>query len=282
MRMREVHYDKIVETVSRLCQEANYVLGADTVHALKQSLERERSEIGKDILGQILLNAEIAAAERVPMCQDTGFAVFFVELGQDCHIAGGSLYDAVNEGVRRGYQEGYLRFSIVSDPLRRVNTGDNTPAIVHVELTPGDRLTIHMAAKGGGSENMSFLRMLAPAEGIEGIKRFVVESVQEAGPNPCPPIIVGVGIGGNFERVAYLAKKSLLRPLGQRHPREDVAALEEELLEAINALGIGPQGMGGQTTALDVHVEVSATHIAALPVAVNINCHANRHKTAVL
>ncbi|MFO7263591.1 MAG: fumarate hydratase [Bacillaceae bacterium G1] len=280
--MREVHVESIVEAVSELCQEANYVLGTDTLETLKRSMEREPSEIGKDILGQIVLNAEIAASERVPMCQDTGFAVFIIELGQDCHIVGGSLYDAINEGVRRGYRDGYLRFSMVADPLQRVNTGDNTPAIVHVELTPGDRLIIHMAAKGGGSENMSFLKMLAPAEGVEGIKRFVVESVKEAGPNPCPPIIVGVGIGGNFERVAYLAKKALFRPLGQRHPREDVAALEEELLTAINALGIGPQGMGGQTTALAVHVEVAATHIASLPVAVNINCHANRHKTAVL
>lgn len=280
--MREVHVESIVEAVSELCQEANYVLGTDTLETLKRSMEREPSEIGKDILGQIVLNAEIAASERVPMCQDTGFAVFIIELGQDCHIVGGSLYDAINEGVRRGYRDGYLRFSMVADPLQRVNTGDNTPAIVHVELTPGDRLIIHMAAKGGGSENMSFLKMLAPAEGVEGIKRFVVESVKEAGPNPCPPIIVGVGIGGNFERVAYLAKKALFRPLGQRHPREDVAALEEELLTAINALGIGPQGMGGQTTALEVHVEVAATHIASLPVAVNINCHANRHKTAVL
>jgi len=280
--MREVHVESIVEAVSELCQEANYVLGTDTLETLKRSMEREPSEIGKDILGQIVLNAEIAASERVPMCQDTGFAVFIIELGQDCHIVGGSLYDAINEGVRRGYRDGYLGFSMVADPLQRVNTGDNTPAIVHVELTPGDRLIIHMAAKGGGSENMSFLKMLAPAEGVEGIKRFVVESVKEAGPNPCPPIIVGVGIGGNFERVAYLAKKALFRPLGQRHPREDVAALEEELLTAINALGIGPQGMGGQTTALAVHVEVAATHIASLPVAVNINCHANRHKTAVL
>ncbi len=280
--MREVHYDQIVKAVARLCQEANYDLGSDTVNALRDSLKRETSEVGKDILQQILLNAEIASGERVPMCQDTGFAVFIVELGQDCHISGGSLYDAINEGVRQGYKEGYLRFSMVEDPLNRVNTGDNTPAIVHVELVTGDRLTIHMAAKGGGSENMSFLRMLTPAEGIEGAKRFVVEAVKEAGPNPCPPIIVGVGIGGNFERVAYLAKKSLFRPLGQRHPRADIAALEEELMQEINALGIGPQGMGGQTTALDVHVEVFATHIAALPVAVNINCHANRHKTVML
>ncbi|OUM88091.1 MAG: fumarate hydratase [Bacillus thermozeamaize] len=280
--MREVHYDQIVETVARLCQEANYDLGADTVHALRHSLEQETSEVGRDILRQILLNAEIAADERVPMCQDTGFAVFIVELGQDCRITGGSLYDAINDGVRRGYKEGYLRFSMVEDPISRVNTGDNTPAIVHVELVAGDRLTIHMAAKGGGSENMSFLRMLAPAEGMEGVKRFVVEAVKEAGPNPCPPIVVGVGIGGNFERVAYLAKKALFRPLGQRHPRQDIAALEEELIRQINALGIGPQGMGGRTTALDVHVEIFATHIAALPVAVNINCHANRHKTAVL
>lgn len=282
MSMRQVHVEAIVETVARLCQEANYVLGADTVEALKRSMEQEPSDIGRDILGQIVLNAELAAAERVPMCQDTGFAVFIVELGQDCHIVGGSLYDAINEGVRRGYRQGYLRFSMVADPIRRVNTGDNTPAIVHVELVPGDRLVIHMAAKGGGSENMSFLKMLPPAEGVEGIKRFVVDAVREAGPNPCPPIIVGVGIGGNFERVAYLAKKSLFRPLGQPHPRDDVAALESELLEAINELGIGPQGMGGRTTALAVHVEVAATHIAALPVAVNINCHANRHKTAVL
>jgi fumarate hydratase subunit alpha len=280
--MREVSFDQIVSAVKTLCMKANYDLGDDVVTAFQDSLRKENSEIGKDVLNQLMLNAEIATKERVPMCQDTGMAVFFVELGQDCHITGGSIYDAVNEGIRQGYKEGYLRNSIVKDPLDRQNTGDNTPGVIHVELVQGDHCTLHMAAKGFGSENMSRLTMLKPADGIEAVKEFILETVRLAGPNACPPMVVGVGLGGNFEKSAYLAKKSLLRPIGERNAREDIAELEEELLEKVNQIGLGPQGLGGRTTALDVHVEVYATHIAGLPVAVNINCHASRHKTVVL
>jgi fumarate hydratase subunit alpha len=262
--------------------DANYELGADVVTAFRKAAQTEESAVGKEVIGQLIANAEIAAAERVPMCQDTGMGIFFVELGQDCRITGGRLYDAINEGIRQGYGEGYLRASVVQDPLVRQNTGDNTPGVIHVELVEGDRCTLHMAAKGFGSENMSRLKMLKPSDGIEGAKDFIIETVKMAGPNACPPMVIGVGLGGTFEKSAYLAKKSLLRPLGQRHARADVAELEEELIQEINALGIGPQGMGGRTTALDVHIEVFATHIAGLPVAVNINCHASRHKTAVL
>jgi fumarate hydratase subunit alpha len=280
--MREVTYQQIASAVKKLCIEANYNLGDDMVNAFKDALNKEESETGKDVLNQLILNAEIASTERVPMCQDTGLAVFIVELGQDCHIVGGSLYDAINEGVREGYGEGYLRSSVIQDPLQRKNTGDNTPGIVHVELVPGDQLTIHMTAKGFGSENMSRLQMMKPSDGIEGVKQFIVETVKLAGPNACPPMTVGVGLGGSFEKAALLAKKSLFRPIGDRNPRHDIADLELELMETINKLGIGPQGMGGRTTALDVHIETFATHIAGLPVAVNINCHASRHKHAVL
>lgn len=280
--MREIHYHEIVEKVADMCQKANYDLGEDVVNAFKNALETEVSETGKDVLLQLIENAEIAAAERVPMCQDTGYAVFIVELGQDCHIAGGSLNEAINDGVRKGYGEGYLRNSIVGHPLERVNTGDNAPAVVHIELVPGDKLTIHMTAKGGGSENMSALKMLKPSDGLQGVKDFILDTVKKAGPNACPPIIVGVGIGGTFEKAAYLAKKSLFRPIGVRSSRPEIAALEEELAEASNKLGIGPQGMGGRTTALDVKIEIYPCHIASLPVAVNINCHASRHKEAVL
>ncbi|GEN35547.1 fumarate hydratase [Aneurinibacillus danicus] len=280
--MREVTCEQITEAVKQLCMDANYELGADVVTAFRKAAQTEESAVGKEVIGQLIANAEIAAAERVPMCQDTGMGIFFVELGQDCRITGGRLYDAINEGIRQGYGEGYLRASVVKDPLVRQNTGDNTPGVIHVELVEGDRCTLHMAAKGFGSENMSRLKMLKPSDGIEGAKDFIIETVKMAGPNACPPMVIGVGLGGTFEKSAYLAKKSLLRPLGQRHARADVAELEEELIQEINALGIGPQGMGGRTTALDVHIEVFATHIAGLPVAVNINCHASRHKTAVL
>lgn len=265
-----------------MCEEANYDLGRDVISAFKSALQHEVSETGKDVLQQLILNAKIAASERVPMCQDTGVAVFIVELGQDCHIVGGSLYEAIHEGVRKGYKEGYLRNSIVGHPLERKNTGDNTPAVVHVELVPGDRLKIHMTAKGGGSENMSALKMLKPADGLQGVKEFILQTVRVAGPNACPPLVVGVGIGGNFELCAYLAKKSLFRPIGVRNERPEIAALEEELIEEINRLGIGPQGMGGRTTALDVKIEIYPCHIASLPVAVNLNCHASRHKEVVL
>lgn len=280
--MREVRYEEIVEEVADMCQRANYDLGEDVVSALKNALQNEVSETGKDVLLQLLENADIASTERLPMCQDTGTAVFIVELGQDCHIAGGSLYDAIHDGVRKGYGEGYLRKSIVGHPLERINTGDNAPAVIHVELVPGDKLTIHMTAKGGGSENMSALKMLKPSDGLAGMKEFILDTVRKAGPNACPPIVVGVGIGGTFEKAAYLAKKSLFRPLGERSPRPEIAALEEELIELSNKLGIGPQGMGGRTTALDVKIEIYPCHIASLPVAVNLNCHASRHKEVVL
>lgn len=280
--MREIHYNEILENVAVLCQEANYDLGKDVLQAFHTALDQEVSETGKDVLSQLILNAKIATQERVPMCQDTGVAVFIVELGQECHIVGGSLYDAINDGVRKGYAEGYLRNSIVRHPLERKNTGDNAPAVVHIELVPGDKITIHMTAKGGGSENMSALKMLKPADGLEGVKKFILDTVCVAGPNACPPLVVGIGIGGNFERCAYLAKKSLFRPIGVRNEKRDIAALEEELIQEINKLGIGPQGMGGLTTTLDVKVEVSPCHIAALPVAVNLNCHASRHKEVVI
>lgn len=280
--MREIQYTEILEKVAVLCQEANYDLGKDVFQAFHTALDREVSETGKDVLSQLILNAKIAAQERVPMCQDTGVAVFIVELGQDCHIVGGSLYDAINDGVRKGYAEGYLRNSIVRHPLERKNTGDNAPAVVHIELVSGDQITIHMTAKGGGSENMSALKMLKPADGLQGVKKFILDTVSLAGPNACPPLVVGIGIGGNFERCAYLAKKSLFRPIGVRNEKEDIAALEEELIQEINKLGIGPQGMGGLTTTLDVKVEISPCHIAALPVAVNLNCHASRHKEVVI
>ncbi len=262
--------------------EANYYLGRDVIDAFKKAYENELSLTGKEVIQQLIDNAEIARAEKLPMCQDTGFAVVFVELGQDVRIEGGYLEDAINEGVRRGYAEGYLRKSIVGHPLIRVNTGDNTPAVIHLKLVPGDNLKITIAPKGGGSENMSAIKMLKPAEGIEGVKNFVLDTVKAAGPNPCPPVIVGVGIGGTFEKAALIAKEALLRPLGIPHPRPEIAKLEKELLDGINALGIGPQGLGGCCTALAVHVEIYAAHIASLPVAVNINCHASRHKEVIL
>lgn len=280
--MKEIHVDKIIDAVTQMVQDANYDIGKDVEDSFKKALETEESQTGKDVLNQLLENVNIARTERVPICQDTGFAVFIVELGQDVHIVGGSLNDAINEGVRRGYKEGYLRKSIVGHPLERKNTGDNTPAVTHIEVTEGEQLKIHMAAKGGGSENMSFVKMLKPSDGVEGVKDFIIDCVRTAGPNPCPPIVVGVGIGGTFEKAAYLAKKSLFREIGKRSELEDVAELEEELLERVNKLGIGPQGLGGRTTALDVHVEIYPAHIASLPVAVNINCHAGRHKEVVL
>ncbi|TWI58115.1 fumarate hydratase [Halalkalibacter nanhaiisediminis] len=281
--MKVIEYQSIVDKVSEMCQEANYELGEDVVNAFKSSLTTEKSETGKNVLNQLILNAEIASTERVPMCQDTGVSVFIVELGQDCHITGGNLNDAINEGVKKGYEEGYLRHSIVDHPITREKSkGYNTPSIIHIEVVPGDQLTIHMSAKGGGSENMSTLKMLKPSDGIEGIKEFILETVKVAGPNACPPLIVGVGIGGNFEKSAYLAKKSLFRPVGKRSSLVEIASLEEELMEKINKLGIGPQGMGGSTTALDVKIEIAPCHIAALPVAINLNCHASRHKEILL
>lgn len=280
--MREVHVDKVSELIREMCIDSNYNLGDDVVTAFKQALETEESPTGKNVLEQLIENAKIAREEEVPMCQDTGFAVVFVEVGQDVTFVGGDVKEAINEGVRRGYQEGYLRKSIVSDPIERVNTKDNTPAVIHFDIVPGDKVKLTIAPKGGGSENMSAVKMLKPADGRQGIIDFVVNHVQTAGPNPCPPIVVGVGIGGTFEKVAYLAKKALLRPLGEPHPNSLYAEMEQEILTKVNNLGIGPQGFGGRVTALDVHIETYPCHIASLPTAVNINCHASRHSERVI
>ncbi|MDZ7371030.1 MAG: fumarate hydratase [candidate division KSB1 bacterium] len=280
--MREIAYSQIVEAVKELCLDANYRLDASMIRALEEARRREESPAGRKILDHLLENARIAASGENPLCQDTGLAVFFIELGQEVHLAGGRLEDAVNEGVRCAYREGYLRNSVVDDPLRRRNTGDNTPAVIWLDLVPGDRLRIDMAPKGAGSENMSGLAMLKPSQGEEGVIDFVVDWISRAGGNPCPPIIVGVGLGGTFEKAAWLAKKAILRELGERHPDPYYAQLEERLLERINALGIGPMGFGGRTTALDVHIEVYPCHIASLPVAVNIQCHSARHKRIIL
>lgn len=281
--LREIDYNKVVETVSELCMTANYDLGEDVLSAVRKAYDLEESSTGKSILSQIVKNAEISREERIPICQDTGFAVFFVELGEDVRILGGNLADAIRDGVKKGYKEGYLRKSIVNDPvLDRKNTGDNTPPIIHYEITSGDRLKIICAPKGGGSENMSEVKMMKPADGIEGIKDFVVERVRRSSGNPCPPVIVGVGIGGTFERCALLAKKALIRRLGESNPDSRFAEVERELLKRINDLGIGPMGLGGRTTALGVHIEIFPCHIASMPVAVNLNCHAARHKRVSL
>ncbi|NLU36699.1 MAG: fumarate hydratase [Clostridiales bacterium] len=279
--MRTVSTSLITQTVEQLCIEACYKIGDDVKILLQKARDEEESPLGKWILQQFLDNMHISREEQLPLCQDTGMAVVFIELGREVHVTGGSLEDAVNEGVCRGYEKGYLRKSVL-DPLTRKNTGDNTPAVIHLEMTEGDRIKITAAPKGFGSENMSRLAMLKPADGADGIKKFVLDTVVRAGANPCPPIIVGIGIGGTMEKAAYLAKKSLLREAGKPHPDKDIAALEQELLKKINETGIGPQGMGGRTTALAVHVETYPTHIAGLPVAVNIQCHAARHASAVI
>lgn len=279
--MRTIKASDITPKVKELCTSANFELGEDMLDAFKKGLEREESPAGKAVLDQLIENARIAKEERVPMCQDTGFAVFFVEMGRDLHVDG-DIYEAINEGVRQGYEEGFLRKSIVSHPLSRVNTKDNTPAIIYIDLVPGDKLKIIFAPKGGGSENMSSLKMLKPSDGVEGVKKFVVESVEKAGPNPCPPIIVGVGIGGTFEKSAWLAKKALLRHVGEKSIKPEDAALEEELESLIGDLGIGPMGFGGRVTAFAVQVETHPCHIASLPVAVNIQCHAARHKEVLI
>lgn len=279
---KKINAFEITEVVAALCIDSNYELGDDVYNALKRAADSEESPVGRDVLRQLIENAEIARTERVPMCQDTGLAVVFIELGQDVRITGGLLTDAVNAGVAKGYSEGYLRKSVVRHPLDRVNTGDNTPAVIHTEIVPGDRLKIIVAPKGGGSENMSAVRMLKPSDGMDGVKRFVVETVSSAGPNPCPPIIVGVGIGGTMEKAALLSKKALLRTLGESGSKPLDADLERDLLSQVNSLGIGPAGLGGRTTALAVHVESFPCHIASLPVAVNIQCHAARHREAVL
>ncbi len=275
--MKTVEFEDIVRKVRDACMSANFELGGDIIAAFKKTGETEESPVGKEILGQLIENARIAKEEKIAICQDTGFAVFFVELGDEVKVSGGNLVDAINEGVRQGYQEGYLRKSICH-PFTRKNTGDNTPAIVHLNLVAGNQLKIVIAPKGGGSENMSRVTMLKPSDGIEGIKKFVIERVRESGANPCPPLVIGVGIGGTFEKAALIAKEALLRPVGSKNPDTELSALEEELLLKINDLGIGPQGLGGRTTALAVHVKMHPCHIASLPVAVNINCHASRHK----
>lgn len=280
--LRQVEAPAITALVAEMCREANIYPGDEVAEALKKALTREESPAGREALRQLIENLEIARREQLPLCQDTGFAVFFVEWGQEVHLTGGSLQDAINEGVRRGYREGCLRKSVVADPLHRVNTGDNTPAVIHTALVPGDRVKITFAPKGGGSENMSALKMLRPSDGVEGVVDFVVRCVREAGPNPCPPIVVGVGLGGTFEQVAVIAKKALLRPLGRPHPDPYYAALEQKMLEKVNDLGIGPQGFGGRITALAVHIETFPAHIASLPVAVNLNCHAARHAERIL
>jgi fumarate hydratase subunit alpha len=280
--MREIDVSRITDAVRRMCISANINLPQDMKDALLRARKQEDGPIAQTILDRIMENYALAQSGTLPICQDTGMACIFLETGQDVHFTGGSLYDAVNEGVRLGYTEGYMRKSVERDPIRRGNTGDNTPALITVDIVPGDKVKLTVAPKGFGSENMSALKMLKPSAGLEGIKAFILETVEHAGPNPCPPIVVGVGIGGNFDHVALLAKKALLRPVDSCNPDPFYAALEEELLEEINALGIGPQGFGGRTTALGVNIEYLPTHIAGMPCAVNISCHVTRHETEVI
>ncbi len=279
--MREISAQKITETVKKLCIEANCHLTEDVKNCIRCKRNEESWQAAKDVLDRIIENFEIADQQDQPVCQDTGVACVFLKIGQDVHVDG-SIEDAVNEGVRQGYGEGYLRKSVVRDPLDRVNTGDNTPAMIYYDLVAGDQIEITVAPKGFGSENMSKIAMLRPSDGIDGVRNFVLRAVEEAGPNPCPPIVVGVGVGGTFDKAAFLAKKALLRSLDERNADPFYAKLEEELLEGINSLGIGPQGFGGRTTALAVNIEKFPTHIAGLPVAVNINCHVARHKSEVI
>lgn len=275
--MRKITVEEITLNVKEMCQEANFDLTVDIEEALKLGIKQEVSPTGQQILKDILENSVVARRDAVPMCQDTGMTVVFVEMGQEVCIEGGFIEDAIHEGIRQGYDEGYLRKSVVKDPINRENTGDNTPGIIHYEMTPGNDFKITLAPKGFGSENMSRMKMLKPSDGIKGVKEFVIETVSLAGPNPCPPIVVGVGIGGTIEKAALLAKKSLMRPIDKNHSKPHIRDLEISLLEEINKLGIGPQGLGGLTTALGVNVETYPTHIAGLPVVVNINCHAARH-----
>ena len=280
--MRTIKTDEIIENVKEMCIEANHYLTPDMEEALKAAAQSEKARLGKQILGQLKENLEIAAEEMIPICQDTGMAVLFVEIGQEVHIEGGSLTEALQEGVRRGYTEGFLRKSVVKDPLIRENTKDNTPAVIHYDLVEGDGMKITVAPKGFGSENMSRIFMLKPADGEEGVKEAILTAVKDAGPNACPPMVVGVGIGGTFEKCALLAKKALTRPVNERSHIPYVKAMEEELLARINQTGIGPGGLGGSTTALAVNINTYPTHIAGLPVAVNICCHVNRHCVRVL
>ena len=279
--MRNIKAEAVTETVRRLCIRANCRLTDDLKASIAQCRAREPFPVAQGILDQIIENHRIAEENEVPVCQDTGMACVFVDVGQEAHVEG-SLEEAIHEGVRRGYADGYLRKSVVRDPLDRVNTGDNTPAMIYYHLVPGDRIKLTVAPKGFGSENMSQIKMLKPSDGLQGVKDFVIRVVEEAGPNPCPPVVVGVGLGGTFDKAAFLAKKALLRPVDSHHENPFYAALEDELLQKINRLGIGPQGFGGQTTALKVNIETMPTHIAGLPVAVNINCHVTRHQSEVI
>lgn len=277
--LREIAARLITDKIAQLCQDANFDIPSAVREALQKARDVEESPQGKRILGEICENAGIAKEERVPLCQDTGIVLVFVEIGQDVHVTGGSLTDAINAGVAQGYTDGYLRKSTVSDPLKRTNTGDNTPAVIYYDIVPGETVRITVMPKGFGSENCTALGMLKPADGLDGVKRFVVDAVDKAGPNPCPPVTVGVGIGGTSDKVLLLAKRALLRDPGVPHPNPEIAEVEKELLEAINDLGYGPGGLGGRVTALAVHIETYPTHIAGLPVAVCLNCHAARHKT---
>ncbi len=280
--MREIQAQQITDVVEKLCIEANQYLPKDVQGAIRRCRACEDWEIAQGVLDKIITNFEIAEQESVPICQDTGMACVFLEIGQDVHIVGGDLREAVDEGVRRGYDKGYLRKSVVKDPVRRGNTGDNTPAMLYTEIVPGEQIKVTVGPKGFGSENMSAIRMFKPSAGIEGIKDFILETVETAGPNPCPPMVVGVGIGGTFDKCALLAKKALMRSTDERNPDPYYADLEAEMLEKINKLGIGPQGFGGKTTALALNIETLPTHIAGMPCAVNINCHVTRHKTEVI
>ena len=280
--MKTINVNEIIKTVKESSIEANYYLPNDVKEAIEKAEKNEKWPIANNILNKILENSQIASAEKMPICQDTGMACVFIDIGQDVHITGGSLEEAINEGVRQGYAEGFLRKSVVKDPLHRVNTNDNTPALIYYNMVPGDKVKITVAPKGFGSENMSRIAMLKPSDGLEGVKNFVLETVRMAGPNPCPPIVIGIGIGGSFDKAAYLAKKALIRPVNENNTDEFYGNLEKELLEEVNKIGIGPQGFGGKTTALALNIETYPTHIAGLPVAVNINCHATRHKERVL
>lgn len=280
--MREISAKTIEEAVRDMCIEANYSLSTDMRSVFEEAVKKEESPLGRQILDQLEENLRIASEDQIPICQDTGMAVVFIRMGQEVHITDGSLAGSIQEGVRRGYTEGYLRKSVVGDPIERVNTGDNTPAVIHYEITDGDKVEITVAPKGFGSENMSRIFMLKPAEGLEGVKRSILQAVKDAGPNACPPMVVGVGIGGTFERCAQMAKHALTREIGEKPEKQWVRDLEAEMLDAINGLGIGPGGLGGRVTALAVNIETFATHIAGLPLAVNICCHVNRHARRVL
>lgn len=280
--IREIEVSEITRSIREMCIQANYFLSEDMACAMKEAAPKEQGALGREILRQLEENLEIAAAEQIPICQDTGMAVIFLEIGQDVHFTGGDLQEAVEEGVRQGYAEGYLRKSVVGDPLLRENTRDNTPAILHTSIVSGSQVGITVAPKGFGSENMSRIAMLKPAQGVEGVKQVILDTVREAGPNACPPLVVGVGIGGTFEKAALLAKQALTRPVGEMAQEAHIRSLEEEMLEKINQMGIGPGGLGGNTTALAVHINTYATHIAGLPTAVNLCCHVNRHVKRVL